>query len=790
MLSKVELSGALLCQVVQSDSRRQMFLKASTITTLLLALAVSSNAFADSANSTTSSSSGLQEITITAEKYRSTVQDTPISISAISGNQLMAAGIATVESAALEVPGISMRSAGPGQTEYEARGLASNGGAAPTVGFYLDDVPLSPAATSQNGKVVIDPDLYDINRIEVLRGPQGTLYGAGSMGGTVRVITNEPELRTFDASAQATLSNTQGGDLNGGGNAMLNIPIGDEAALRIVGSDSHRSGWINRVVLNPFPEDTSTTRGDVLHAPVQQVVPKVNTEDLNGGRASLLWKPDDQWSVNVMAFYQRLTMGGYDEFDSPPGAGYIAHYAAFNISEPISDTAQIYSAKISGNLGFADLTSETAYWKRQEAQTQDSSESLSYANGVYPYVSLPFTEKDTTRQFSQELRLSSRNAGRARWLVGGFYSDLNDVLYDYVANVYFGSPGNPAGIVGEFNNPYRIQQLAAFANGSYKITRSLKFSAGVRWFRYISRYRQQEWGYDTASLTVPAPAETRASNNGIIPRFDLSYSPNETLTTYLSASKGFRPGGANLLVPPPSVPPYCSAGAPTSFGPDTVWDYEVGEKTKLLGGRLSINGDVYYNDWSRIQEVLLLGCGYEYNDNAGNGRAFGPELEVGARLTPKWSVFAAPAYTDANVTHPSLALASMLVGSTSSCQAVSSCSLPILNVPKETASLTLVYTTTLMKDYGLTARVGDYFVGPSYDEAYYFGIPLPSYNIVNARVGVFGDKWSADLFADNVTDKVAELTANNTSFQVNIPTLIRYSTNQPRTYGLEVNYHY
>src|SRR5579859_6672334 len=159
--------------------------------------------------------SGLEEITVTAERYTSTIQNTPISISALSGDQLTAAGLTRIQDIAHEVPGLSMRYASPGLTEYEARGLASNGGAAPTVGFYLDEVPLSPPAVSQSGKVVIDPNLYDIDRIEVLRGPQGTLYGSGSMGGTVKVVTNQPKLGVFEGSVQGNGSYTEGGGGNG-----------------------------------------------------------------------------------------------------------------------------------------------------------------------------------------------------------------------------------------------------------------------------------------------------------------------------------------------------------------------------------------------------------------------------------------------------------------------------------------------------------------------------------------------------------------------------------------------
>src|SRR6202795_1165290 len=228
-----------------------------------LAATVGGTAWAATATST-SEDTGLEEITVTAERFNSTIQTTPISISAFPGDQLSAAGLTRIEDLAHEIPGLSMRSAGPGLTEYEARGLASNGGAAPTVGFYLDEIPLSPPAVSQSGKGVIDPDLYDVERVEILRGPQGTLYGSGSMGGTISVLTNQPKLGTVEGSVQGTGSYTEVGSGNGGGNLMLNFPLGDQFAVRVVLSDQYRSGWIDNITVQPFPVDlNSPVQGDV-----------------------------------------------------------------------------------------------------------------------------------------------------------------------------------------------------------------------------------------------------------------------------------------------------------------------------------------------------------------------------------------------------------------------------------------------------------------------------------------------------------------------------------------------
>ena len=735
---------------------------------------------------------GITEIVVTAQRFNSTVQDTPISLSAISGDQLDAAGITSVEELAREIPGLSMRSAGPGQTEYEARGLSSSGGSAPTVGFYLNEVPMTPPAQSQTGKVVIDPNLYDIDRIEVLRGPQGTLYGSGSMGGTVRVITNEPKLNTFEGSVQGTLSDTQGGSGNGGGSFMLNVPLGDVFAVRVVGTDTYRSGWIDRVVLNPFPQDEPVTRGNVLAAPIQSLTTDVNTEHLYGGRLSVLFKPNDDLTVDAFTLYQHIEMGGYDEFDSPPGAGYPAHYEAASVPEPFGDTLYVYGLTVRDNLSFTDFTSATGYFQRHETQTQDASESLSDILDIYPYLEVPFSEVDDTRQFSQEFRLSSKQNERLNWVGGLFYSDDRSDWDLYGAQPAFSSPPDPSGILIASDYFYRVRQYAAFADGSYKFADAWKFETGLRWYRYQSDASEAQYGALLASPTPTAPKNFATSGSGFNPRFDLSYSPSNNFTEYLSAAKGYRPGGPSTG----QLPEICGGGASPSYKPDTVWDYEIGEKARLFDNWLTINSDVYYIEWKGAQEVVTIPvCGFTYNANAGSGRTFGPELEVTARLSASWTVAASANYTNAKIDHPTAAFATAIVatsvpGGLSGCRSVGDCTVPILNVPEYGGSLALSYGTKVFSGYDFTARVSGVYVGPSTDQAYYFGVPLPSYYIVNARTGLAGDKWSATLFVDNLNNKVAWDTANNTQFQFNIPQLTRISTNQPRTFGTEINYRF
>jgi iron complex outermembrane receptor protein len=768
----------------------------------LAGLSWASPAATDAAATTPNGESGLEEITVTAERYVSTIQNTPISISALSGAELQAQGITTVQEIARDVPGLSMRYASPGLTEYEARGLASNGGAAPTVGFYLDEIPLSPPAVSQSGKVVIDPDLYDVQRVEVLRGPQGTLYGSGSMGGTVRVLTNQPKLGTLEGSAQITGSDTDGGSGNGAANLMMNFPIGDTLAARVVLSYLYRSGWIDNITVQPFPVTLGVpTFGNLAATPVTNVYHDANDETLYGGRFSLLYKPSEDLSVLTEAFTQSLHTGGYDLLDGiSNGAGqstvYNAHYEAFPLREGIRDDISIFGVTVNANVGIADLTSASSYFGRTGVQVQDASTSIYYSNGGgTPFVPVAYAERDPSHQFSQEIRLTSHDVGGWHWVAGAFYSNLNSVWNEIGASPLAATPAVPDGSYFTSWNVYGVRQSALFADGSYKFTDEWKLSAGVRYYSYKSHQDEYSWGLDGPNSTPPANSEiTKASNSGANPRVDLSYTPNADLTAYATVAKGFRPGGANQILPPPSEPPHCQNGA-LEFGPDRAWNYEIGEKARLFDNWLTINSDVYYIKWLGVQQVITLPCGYQYYNNAGDGSSFGPELEVDAKLARDWSATLTGAWTQAKLTHPNASYTSFLEnvaslpdGVNHPCTAGTRCEVPIMNVVKDTASLALNYATTVMNDWKITAHANYAFVGSSYDVAYYFAYKLPAYSLVNARAGIGHRNWEADLFVDNLTNRVALVSANNTSFQFNIPQVARYSTNQPRTAGIQLNY--
>ena len=322
------------------------------------------------------SDTALHEIVVTAEKRDSTVQKTPISITALSGKELQDLGVATAQGVVQSVPGVAVASAGPGQAKYEIRGLSSDGGTAATVGFMLDDVPITPPATATTGKSAIDPELYDLQRVEVLRGPQGTLYGSSSMGGTVKLVTNLPDTSSFDGSSESTGSRTSGGGANYSQNLMLNLPLNDKIALRIVGTYLHNSGWIDRVIVPNFPAATNggTTRGTVVGVPGSTTIQGVNDETLKNFRMSLLIKATERLTITPIVVYQEVSQGGIDTFDSVPGLPHLAHYQAFDVAEPFDDRFTVMSLPVTYSFDGVSFTSDTGYWQRRISARQDGTE--------------------------------------------------------------------------------------------------------------------------------------------------------------------------------------------------------------------------------------------------------------------------------------------------------------------------------------------------------------------------------------------------------------------------------
>src|SRR5450631_708289 len=684
------------------------FLASSILSGLLGATLLSGAAMAAPE---TESKGELQEIIVTAEKRESTVQATPIAMTALSAGDLTGENITSIQDLVGAIPGISLRTAGPGQTEYEMRGLASSGGSVATVGFYIDETPLSASAVALNGRTVIDADLFDLNRTEILRGPQGTLYGAGSMGGTIKLVTNPPKLHSFEGAAAVDASQTTGGSTNGRGSLTLNLPIGDIAALRVVTTGKYISGWIDRKVIEagkfPFPTNFGNcgvyycNRGDVQDAPVAEDHKNSNLERFVSSRAALLVQPSEALSITGNFMYQRIDADGYNNYQATgttPG-GNEAIYQPYNIKEPYYDSFHMFSLKVSYDMSFANLTSASSYWQRDVFQNTDSTEALQNIFNYTQFVPNLYEDNDTTWQIAQELRLTSRGSGDFQWVGGLYYSDLHSgyvtknqtvgfvttkycpIGYDpqfagrcpsSVQTTYGASAGfNPEGIMFNDNNPNVLKQEAVFGEASYKVTPTLKVTAGMRFYKFDISNSANQRGRGTASGdATPTISTASGSNTSLLPKVNVSYEPTSDLTVYSTISKGSRPGGVNLPIPlNPNGFYYCGGPAPNTpypngsgysyltqqpayYAPDDIWSIEMGEKARFNDRRFTVNADVYYVKWHNIQQLIVLSCGYPYNTNVGDAKTYGPELEMAAKVTDAITAELSGAYTQAYINAP------------------------------------------------------------------------------------------------------------------------------------------
>jgi iron complex outermembrane recepter protein len=773
----------------------------------------------------------LQEIVVTAEKRAGTVQDTAISMTALSGEQLTQFGLTSVEQLMGVMPGISQKNAGPGQSEYEMRGLTSAGGSVATVGFYLDEIPLSASAVALTGRTVIDPDFFDMNHIEVLRGPQGTLYGSGSMGGTIKLVTNQPKLGSFEGATGASLSQTDGGRANGGGDLMLNLPFGETIAFRVSGSFKYNSGWIDRIVNQPFPFPTNPapyqtplglcslyfcTRGDVLNAPVKEVIHDSNQQRLTTVRAALLFKPNDALNMTLSGMYFRNDADGYNQYQAPPGplgsngnsSSIYSNFQPYDIQEPFYDQLKLAALTIHYDWSAAELTSATGYWKRYIVQSQDSTENLQNIFNLNQFIATNFQEFDDVWQFSQELRLTSTGSGPWQWLVGGYYANLHSLYYSpqqalgfataencvagtngpncmTVGNINSGGEAaNPLGYIFVDHNPNRMEQEALFGETSYKITDKWKATAGLRFFWFKVENQAHQCGVGTATGNASCQiGSASGSGNNVLPKINLSYQPTADLNLYGTISKGSRPGGVNLPIPlTPGSIYYCGPGSgpvfvtqqPSYYGPDSVWSFELGEKARFGDRRFFLNADAYYVKWENIQQIIALSCGYPYNTNAGTAHAYGPEVEFGAQLSTEWTLNLSGAYTKADIYDPTPE--SGIKPGTA-----------IINVPKYTGSAALDYAHPLSSGAQLVGRLTDSYTGPMQDIAYY-RVELPSHNWVDLRFGYAKNAWSAFLVGTNITNQHSQLTIDNQVWAWQQPTVTRVATNTPRTLGAEFHY--
>ena len=788
----------------------------------------------------------LTTIIITATKRETTAQDTPISLTAVTGDELASRGMMDLQTLARSVPGLAIRDAGPGQSEYEMRGVYGSGGNSSVVGFYIDEIPLASPAFSNMGKTVINPDLYDLERVEVLRGPQGTLYGSSSLAGTIRLIPSLPQLNTYSLSAEEVVSNTSsGGNINRQQNVMMNLPMGDTVAVRIVGSITDNSGWIERRVIadgavttDPGVYPNVSRPNNFYSAPLQEDLSRVNTTTVDSIRAAMLWKPLDGLTIEPTVMYQRTELGAAPVVDVNGAVTYPqtptvkAHWEPFDVPEPQSDSFTFGSLKAVDQLPKFSVTSATGLWHRNALVIQDATEGVNSVFGIPAYNASAgglgptgpepngpgATEQDAEWQLSEELRITSTAPGPLQWVAGYFYQDLHSQFNQYVISPEAGPlVGSPPWMFVAFQ-PQVITQNAVFGDLTWQLSSQFNVEAGFRHYHYSLSNSDTEYGVfaPNASLGNSVPYNVSFSNeaSGTLPSFTVSYKITQDDMVYAKASKGIRIGGANN--PAPAAPvgsnnafavgvecglqakvlltttcdPNIFLQTPTIFESDTLWSYELGWKSSFFEHRMLVDLDAYYEKWSNPQLPTNI-AGFFLDANGADAAIKGVEGQLRALLPLGFDLTLNAAYT-----HTEFLDTSTIIGFPIGMQ--------VPDTPQYTGSAVLQWKHDLTNGLSMFGSLEENYVGTRISEP--VGVTatvlninqvlvhLPAYNIVNLRFGISGEanagaRWTAALFVNNLTNNQAVLDPQPNQ-GVQTAAFQRYTINQPLTAGIDLTYRF
>lgn len=700
-------------------------------------------------SSETSDGVKVEDIVVTAQRRAQSVQSVPMSITALGEERLIQSGITQLADYAVQVPNLTFARTGflaaTGQ-RITIRGIFGPN----TTALYLDETPLPGT---------IDPRALDLNRIEVLRGPQGSLYGARSMGGAIRFITNQPSDSDIAGFLHAAGSTTRYGGLNGSADGAINLPIADGAAIRASGFVDSQSGFIKRVPSALAP---------VQFAPRDGVG---RSFQYGASLAGSVSADDDRFTLMPRVLYQRSRTYEHQYTDVTPDDLTVSRL--FDIKEPGYDELQLYSLTAKYDAGFGELTGNVSRFVRDSRDTEDDSELASVLFGVPP-TPFVFVTKAVERTTSAEVRFVSALDGPFQFTVGGFFQNsFNRILQP------------PTPLTGVTDNIFdedfktRTKEYAAFGELTLDLTSKLRIIAGGRYYRNTVNFVGTEGGLTIGPLLTITGVQ---KENGINPRLGIQYRMTPDHMIYANAARGFRAGGVNVV--PVN---FCEADLATlgltpeqvqSYSSDTVWSYEAGVKTSWLDRRLVVNGALFDIEWSDVQQTSVLPqCGFGFRTNTGKARSRGAELEVQAALGGGTHLSFGAGFTDAKITDPG-PLAIIPKGR------------PIQQVPKWTLSGSLDHRQQIGSlPVFVHAEVS--YVGSSVSTNNSVQNPRirGAYTLARLRAGVEFDRLTAALFVDNLTDERANL-SDVVPQAAEVPGRPRIAVNQPRTIGIDLRWRF
>ncbi len=809
--------------------RRRTWLAGPALASLIWPMSTTASAATDAvaAQSADTSVTSVTEIVVTATRREQSLSKVAESVSAFTAAKMDVQGIKSFADLAKFTPGVTFD---VDSHDISVRGIESTAGSG-TTGIYIDDTPIQMRNLGLNANNTL-PAVFDLDRVEVLRGPQGTLFGAGSEGGTVRYITPQPSLTTYSGFAHSEVADTQHGAPSYEFGAAMGGPIvEDKLGFRASAWIRRDGGYIDRV-------DYQTLATTDANA---------NRVDTYVLRAALAWRPVENLTITPGIDYQKRDQHNHDEYwvgISNPGAG--TFLSGTPDRQDDGDHFILPTLKVDWDAGPVRFISNTAYFDRLEHVGGYSATiyDLSYFQhflsadpniSTYGYPSDPNGNACTNncqnfyplltatglnlpgmpgylarnlitnsqQNFTQEFRLQSTNAAsRLQWVVGFFYAydtqrsteEINDpelpaltqLLWNEDMITAWGEDLLPNG--DDYINDTRAhdRQIALFADGTFSITEQLKLEVGVRYaWTHFDFHNLNDGPQDLLDDGgVPATVSGSKDEKPFTPKVGLNWQVTPDDLLYATVSKGYRIGGAT----PPLPIPACGPNPfPTSYNSDSVWSYEAGTKDRFLNRTLQVSASAYYITWSNIQQAFYVPlCGIQFTTNAGHAVSKGFDFQSQWQLTRAFEVELAVGYTDAKFTKTALDNNG-----------------DVLNVAGDALDVT-PWTVTLGAQYNFTIANRDAFVRADYEynskrttpipdedpgTAFYDPglVPDPATNLVSARAGLTYDKWAIELFVNNLLDSHPQL---NLQHQDSDTLLYEATTFRPRTFGISATVRY
>jgi len=711
------------------------------------------------ANPKVSNTQTLPTIVVTATRRSESIQNVPGGVTSLTGAFLDQIHANSFEQFAGFVPGLSYDSLGPTSDIVAIRGVTTGGTQLSSgIGMYFDQVPIGASTPFGVGFQTIPINTFDLSRIEVLNGPQGTLYGANALGGAIKYVPAAPNLDNFGALASAGLSSTAHAGTNYGMDVMFNAPLSPgKVALRVDGVQQYDTGFGNNTLLGTDNQGSAHT---------------------TMGRAQLLAQITPDLSVKLTAFSQKIRGDGLnvDFRDITTGQPTQDVYdQQFALRQPESNSLRMFSGVIDWNLHWATFTSITAYQNNNGTYLTDLSDLYNVV--FHDFFGFPLSEyglyvDTTTRKTSQEFRLQSPQGQRFEWLVGAY--GAHETTHEFV-NLQ--NAPDPQGLLLGFSPFYGVlpslyKEASVFADGTYHFTDQFDVTVGSRYSRNNQHYQQFANGWLVVPVAPGLTTHEDATATQSVTTWLLNprYHFTKDFMVYAKVASGYRPGGPNFVL-------QLGQGAPT-FQPDKLWNYEIGEKATLLDGRATLNADVYDIHWSRIQLTVNNG-GINQIENGGSARIKGAELSAALKATSHLTFTASGAYTDAKLSSAVPALGLTQSGSR----------LPFS--AKFNVALAATYGFNVGSQSTGQFTLSDTWVGDR--TAGYKGSPiapyyqLPGYNTTNLDLAIYAPHGiEVDAFLHNAFDKAGQISATTTTNEYDPFAPVPVVLSQPRTLGVRL----